>query len=410
MKKLIKVASVAMATLMMVSMVPFTSASAAAKKKEIKSSNVNAGIKLTWDKTQNAGKYTVYRSKTKSGKATVIGSTKKTAFTDKNVKAGETYFYTVKTSNGTSYAKEKAVRLNAPKLNKVKLNKYDEIRMSWSAVKGAERYRVYRAKVKANGTVGEFKFRWSSKKTKTWDWINNAGTYIYKITASVGDCESVMSNGISIMYVPSTSVYPVLSTDYSSIEVTFSPVKGVDGYRIYRSSSVDATEKLIADIPASEANVSVTDDLFGYTYFEDYTYVDSDIEFGVGYVYSIETYIGDNTSERRTQYAEAIYLQRADVDIKVGETYTELATYLKEYETYYEELLEYSGYENLDLNITATSENPEIATIDEEYVITGVAPGETVIVITISGKMGDAKFEDRLTINMSSKMSVYVGE
>lgn len=408
MKKLMKIASVAMASLMMISMAPFTSASAASKK-EVNSSNVDAGIKLSWAETKNAGKYTIYRSEKNSGTKTIIATTKKTAFTDKEVKAGKTYYYTVKTSNGTAYAKEKAVRLNSPKLKKAKLNKYDEVNLKWTAVKGAAKYKIYRAKVKADGTVGEFKYRWSTKKTKTWDYIFNCGTFMYKITAVCGDSESAMSNGISIIYVPTTYLFPALSADYSSVEVSFYPVKGVDGYRIYRSTSVDPTEKLIADIPASEANVAITDE-YGYTSFDAYIYTDTDIEFGVGYVYSIETYKGENTSMRNTQFSEAIYLRHADIDLKVGETNSEISTVLKELLEYYDTAIESGEIQNQELNITAVSENPEIATIDENYVITAIAPGETVITFTVSGKIGDEKFEDRITLEMSAKMSVYVGE
>ena len=69
----------------------------------VKAASAGSGIKLTWTKAAGAAKYKVYR-KTASGNWTVIktvtGSVR--AITDRTARKGVTYYYTVKSVNGTS--------------------------------------------------------------------------------------------------------------------------------------------------------------------------------------------------------------------------------------------------------------------------------------------------------------------
>lgn len=69
----------------------------------VKAASAGSGIKLTWTKAAGAEKYKVYR-KTASGNWTVIktvtGSVR--AITDRTARKGVTYYYTVKSVNGTS--------------------------------------------------------------------------------------------------------------------------------------------------------------------------------------------------------------------------------------------------------------------------------------------------------------------
>ena len=59
---------------------------------------VNNGIKVTWSKDANikCNKYEVWRATSKNGTYTKIATTKNKYYTDKNAKAGKTYYYKIK--------------------------------------------------------------------------------------------------------------------------------------------------------------------------------------------------------------------------------------------------------------------------------------------------------------------------
>jgi fibronectin type 3 domain-containing protein len=50
---------------------------------------------VSWEKVKNADKYVVYRSSSKYGTLEKIKETSNLKFTDKKVKGGKTYYYTV---------------------------------------------------------------------------------------------------------------------------------------------------------------------------------------------------------------------------------------------------------------------------------------------------------------------------
>ncbi|NBH14541.1 hypothetical protein D3Z36_10230 [Lachnospiraceae bacterium] len=73
-------------------------------------------VVLKWKKVKGATTYQIYRSTSKKGKYTKIGSTRKISYTDKKAKGGKTYFYKIRTGrkNGSKtyyggYSKVKSV-------------------------------------------------------------------------------------------------------------------------------------------------------------------------------------------------------------------------------------------------------------------------------------------------------------
>ena len=116
------------------------------------SENYNT-IRVTWNKVSGANGYRVYRSTSKDGKYTSIGSTAKNSavtFIDKKAVTGTTYYYKVRAYrnvNGKkvygSYStavKGKAV-LSAPSLSVGSTSKTAVL--EWSKVKAADGYQVY---------------------------------------------------------------------------------------------------------------------------------------------------------------------------------------------------------------------------------------------------------------------------
>ena len=60
----------------------------------------NSCIRLTWDKIPYAGRYEIYRAKSKKGEYKCIASTKKPRYIDKTGKVFTTYYYKVKAVSG----------------------------------------------------------------------------------------------------------------------------------------------------------------------------------------------------------------------------------------------------------------------------------------------------------------------
>ncbi len=168
-----------------------------------KISNTASGIKLTWNEAKKASEYYVYRRSSTTDSWTKIGTTTSTSYTDKNVTAGETYYYTVKTVNskGKTSANAKSVtivRLTTPTLKSVSSTS-SGVKISWSKVTNATSYRVYR-KTSASGSWTKIADTTSASYTdKT---AVSGKTYYYTVRAysDNGSCSAVDSTGLKIKY------------------------------------------------------------------------------------------------------------------------------------------------------------------------------------------------------------------
>ena len=271
MKKLTKIASVAMAAVMMLSSATF--ATSAASKKAVDSKNTAKGVKISWKETKKAGKYKVLRSTSKKGGYKVIGKTKKTTFTDKKAKAGKTYYYTVKATKATAaYKTEKAVRLTAPKLKKVVAQETGNlVTVKWSKVKGAKNYSIYYAKVKKNGKLGKYQEYITVNDTTMDVYLEKEGTYSFKVAAVKGGSKSAFSNAKTIDFVPTPDVVlTVGETDSTIIETidlikAFAAMMGIENLEI-TAECVVADPSIVAvgddysiiGLAAGETTISLT--------------------------------------------------------------------------------------------------------------------------------------------------------
>ncbi|MDR2692886.1 MAG: fibronectin type III domain-containing protein [Chitinispirillales bacterium] len=113
------------------------------------------------------------------------------------------------------------------------------ITVNWAFVSGAMGYRVYRS-TSSSGSYIQVGGNISSSSTSYTDNANLSPgtTYYYKVSACNGLGESPQSsprNATTIINAP-TNV-SASSTSSSSITITWSPVSGAAGYRIYRGGS-----------------------------------------------------------------------------------------------------------------------------------------------------------------------------
>lgn len=110
------------------------------------------GVEISWDKVSGAEKYRVYY-KNRNGNWVKMGESSGTTFIDDDVKVGSTYTYTVRCLNnsltkftsgydpdGWTYTYDP--QLDTPVITKVEAEA-DGLRIHWTAVDGADLYRVY---------------------------------------------------------------------------------------------------------------------------------------------------------------------------------------------------------------------------------------------------------------------------
>ena len=152
----------------------------------VKPSYVGASGKpyIYWSAVDGANRYYVYRSTTKDGTYSFLGSTANLNYTDSKAEAGTTYYYKVKAGivnsvkSNSSAAVAITCRCARPSVKITTSN--GSPRLTWNAVAGANKYEVYRATSK-NGsytkmfTTSNLSYTNTSAKAGT--------TYYYKVKA-----------------------------------------------------------------------------------------------------------------------------------------------------------------------------------------------------------------------------------
>lgn len=161
------------------------------------SSSSYSKIKLTWDKTEGASGYKVYRATSKNGKYKLIKTVKgsdTTTYTNTGRTTGKTYYYKIrayKVSGGkTTYSKYSAVRSAYARPNKVKgvevnyTPTLDYFNLDWKKVSGASGYQI---QVKPAST-GKWSTCYSEQlQNGQWDncypdeWSEDKNVYKYEV-------------------------------------------------------------------------------------------------------------------------------------------------------------------------------------------------------------------------------------
>ena len=112
-------------------------------------SNVNGGVQIKWDKVTGAAKYRVFR-KTGSGSWSKMCDTSSLTYTDRSVKNGTGYSYTVRciSSDGRSYTSalnsvgKKTTYIAVTQISRVANNATKTATVKWSQNKAATGYQI----------------------------------------------------------------------------------------------------------------------------------------------------------------------------------------------------------------------------------------------------------------------------
>ena len=226
---------------------------------------------LKWTAVDGANRYYVYRSTTKDGTYSFLGSTANLNYTDSAANAGTTYYYKIKAGivNGAKSASSAAVavtcRCARPVVKPSYVGASGKPYIYWSAVDGAGKYYVYRSTSK-NGT---YEYIGYTTKTNYTDNKAVAGTtYYYKVKAisSVKSiANSALSASVTITCRCAKPVVKITLTQKGDPKLTWSAVTGASQYEVYRATSKNGTyTKMFTTSNLSYTNTSAK---AGTTYY-----------------------------------------------------------------------------------------------------------------------------------------------
>lgn len=243
--------------------------------------NTANGIKVVWGKVTGAKGYYIYR-KTSNTDWKRLGEVSGTSFTDKTVKSGTTYYYTVRAYSGSSvssYVKKGiSVKCLATPVLSSATNATSGVTVNWGKVTGAGGYYVYR-KTASSGwskiaTV-------SSGSTVSYkDTTAQAGvTYTYTVRAYSGSTASYFDEGGVTVKRLTTPSLTSATRSSSGITVKWSKVTGASGYYIYRKTANSGWAKV--GTVKSGSTVS---------------YKDTTAKSGTTYYYTVKAYSGSSVS------------------------------------------------------------------------------------------------------------------
>ena len=227
---------------------------------------------IKWAAVAGASKYEVYRSGSKDGTYTLLGTTTAANYTDSKANAGYTYYYKVKaiskvrsTANSSLSATVAATcHCARPVVKPDYLISTGKPYIKWTAVSGASKYYVYRS----GSSNGTYKYVGTTTATNYTDNKANAGyTYYYKVKAV-----SKVSSGANSYYSvvigatchcarPSVKI----TTSNGSPKLTWNAVSGASQYEVYRATSKNGSyTKMFTTSNLSYTNTSAK---AGTTYY-----------------------------------------------------------------------------------------------------------------------------------------------
>lgn len=205
-------------------------------------------VMISWNESEGATQYVIYRSTEKYGTYEQVGKTSTTLYKSE-VSCGLLYYYKIIPFTNTIQGEENTIAIvtKPDKIGKleVKLN-VTNVSISWKAGKGAQSYAIYRSEKKNSSyvKVGE------TKKTKYTDKSTTQGkSYYYKVFA---ESNGTQSDGIqtkkSIKIPTGPKAVKALKykmESYNSLTLSWKASKGATKYTIYRSTSKNGTYKKV---------------------------------------------------------------------------------------------------------------------------------------------------------------------
>ena len=212
-----------------------------AKVRINKIQNTNEGVKLSWSKVGGAAKYDI-RLRDENDNFHSVGTTTATSFMHKDVQSGETYYYLIRcmdangvVHNDNSISPGEFIYITyyaAPQILGI-VSTTEGVRLNWTD-SGAFNYRVF-----YKGRNGWTRLGTTNSTTFTDTDVRDGGTYTYTVRCVDGYdnyCSDYDNNGNTFTYrrpVLSTPQVTKLQSVNEGVRLTWSPVNGAYGYRVF---------------------------------------------------------------------------------------------------------------------------------------------------------------------------------
>ena len=266
---------------------------------KLKSKNSD-GITLEWSPISCVDSYIIERStdgKNYTEIAEVPSDDFNGVYTDTSILPNTKYYYrcaAVKNFEDevftTPYSNviNAAVSIGTPKISSVKALNSSQISITWSKVAEATGYTLYYS-------LDEINYKILAKVnadtlTYTHSGVDFAYLYYYKVTANIGDFSSNYSNAVrGRANIPTPKITAVSSVTYTSSKVQWTPVKGVTGYYLYRSTDNKSWKKTAV---ITGANTS--------------SYADKNLTCGTTYYYTLRAYVKVGTESFQSGYNNGV--------------------------------------------------------------------------------------------------------
>lgn len=222
-------------------------------------------VQLAWDKVTGAESYVINRKNLTTGKTETVATVKTASYTDKNVKGGVKYQYTITAKASDVSSTSKAV--NVIVLSKTKLtlkNSSSGITLKWTKVANATKYKILR-KDTLKGTwktvATTAKLTYLDKKVKS----GTRYAYVVKPLAS----NAVGGYTAKVIYrAGSTSVTSIKSSAKSKFTVTYKKAGTVTGYQIQYATNKSFKSANIKTVKgASKRTVTIKTAKKGVRYY-----------------------------------------------------------------------------------------------------------------------------------------------
>jgi len=223
--------------------------------------NSTSSVSIGWSTVSGATGYYIYRSTSIVGPYEQIGTSTSTLYKDDGLSDGTTYYYKIAGYNGEGIGSQSSYIVAttlpvAPTGVTAIASSSNSITISWSAVKGATGYRIYRS-ITPSGTdelIGT-----STTTTYASTGLTSGTTYYYNVAAYNNGGEGSKSNAVSAttLLVAPTNITAKANSS-NSITVSWSPVTGATNYRIYRNTtSTDDYKQVGVSTTTSYTDASV---------------------------------------------------------------------------------------------------------------------------------------------------------
>jgi len=348
---------------------------------------------LTWNAISQATGYEVYQN---NQLLTILNSNTTPQLLITDIVAGNTYTYSVVAiNNGNRSEISKTVTKTAePKaINDLKIAdiNYDRLTLSWSAVPGAAKYKIY-----YGYEYKEPEFLIQTYPTETTFTItpnilklNYGSKYIFKVVAvtenNFGSFNSNIVKGeLNFKKVDNIVFNPI---DKNNLNLSWDPVEGANKYTIITRDLSNAAVKFYTSYGLSYENIQIIPNV-DYKIAIVPEYFESINRFYVAFDYEYHNY--------RYFTTESISLNQNSISLNLNESYA---------------LTSEVGPSSATIKtVEYSSDNLGVAIVDENGLVTGVGIGSTTITAkTKDGLTAICEVSVGLEINGSNSQTIVIG-